>query len=1437
MNYMGIDVGSTTVKMVVLDSSNNMLFSNYIRHYSDIKNTVKTLFEEAAKALGDTKCTVMITGSGGLLLSQMLEIGFVQEVIATKTAVRTFLPDTDVVIELGGEDAKILYLTHGLEQRMNGTCAGGTGSFIDQMAILLKTDASGLNELAERHTNLYKIAARCGVFAKSDVQPLLNEGAAKEDVAASILQAVVTQTISGLAQGRPIKGNIVFLGGPLFFLPELRERFQETLKHSAKSFYTPDNAQLFVAIGAARAGAEADVTFTAAELLEKLENAKQTATEVVRMRPLFKNQKEYDEFTHRHNQASVVRGDLKKAKGATFFGIDVGSTTIKAALIDEEGRLLYSYYGKNEGSPITYGVNILRELYACLPDDAYIANACATGYGEQLIKAAFRINEGEIETIAHYKAANFFQPGVDFIIDIGGQDMKCLKINENVIDSIMLNEACSSGCGSFIQTFAESLGYSTPDFAKEALSAQNPIDLGTRCTVFMNSRVKQAQKEGATVGDISAGLSYSVVRNAMYKVIKLRDPSLMGEKVVVQGGTFNNDAVLRAFEIVAKKQVVRPDIAGIMGAFGSALIAKERYNGTNVNILRADELDDFSFSNTLTHCGLCPNHCQLTITKFSDGKRYISGNRCERGAGIEKNEKVFPNLYEYKNNRLFGYKPIAETAAVRGTIGIPRVLNIYENYPLWFTFFTTLGFRVIISDRSSHTLYESGMDSIPSESACYPAKLVHGHIKNLLDTGIKTIFYPCIPYEQIEYSNSGNHYNCPIVTSYPEVIYNNMDEVRQEDMRFLYPFVNLEERKSFEEQMFKALSDYNISRAEIKEAAVKAFSELASFKNDIQKKGEETLRWLEKNKEHGIVLAGRPYHIDHEINHGIPEMITSLGFAVLTEDSIAHLGQLERDIRVVDQWAYHTRLYEASAEVLRNKRLDLIQLNSFGCGLDAVTTDQVQEILQSSQRIYTTLKIDEIAGLGTAKIRVRSLKAAIRERENSGFIPKKVEEYTLKKIPFTKEDKKKHTIIFPQMSPAQFKLFEAVFKENGYNAVVLEKVKPADVEAGLKSVNNDACYPSILVTGQIINAFISGQYDPDNTSVMITQTGGGCRATNYIAFIRKAMKEAGFPNVPIISLNLSGLESNSGFKLTPKLIFRLIKACVWGDLLMTCLLTVRPYEVQKGAADALYKLWSDKLYDALLRGKRWSQTTVSKQIIHDFDAIPLHDEKKPKVGIVGEILVKFHPGANNNIIEVIEKEGGEAVMPGLLDFMLYSFYNANFKHENLGFSKKSAVLCNMAITLIEKYRREMVRALRNTPKFRDRAPAPIGDIAKGAEKVLQLGHFTGEGWFLTGEMVELIEGGVPNIVCVQPFACLPNHVTGKGMIKEIRRQFPGANIVAVDYDPGASEVNQLNRIKLMMAVAFENLHKEQEYDQIISSHKMKKGHEHNGHPEAFDLYP
>jgi len=1406
--HLGLDVGSTTVKLVVMDENDNVLYSKYQRHLSDIRKTIFQLLSETSENFKEEKATVMVTGSGGISVSKWLGFPFIQEVIASTKAIENFIPQTDVVIELGGEDAKITYFDNGIDQRMNGTCAGGTGSFIDQMASLLQTDALGLNELAKGYKVIYSIAARCGVFAKTDIQPLLNEGAAKEDVAASVFQSVVNQTISGLACGRPIRGNIAFLGGPLRFLSELRVRFIETLNLKDEQVIYPPNAELFVAIGAAIASKnEAVLSFKEInDILPKLNEV--TAHEVERLRPLFCDEKELSEFQDRHKTNSVKRKELESFEGKCFLGIDAGSTTTKVALVDQDGNLLYSHYGSNEGSPLKSTIRTLKDLYAKLPSNAKIVNSAVTGYGEALLKSALFVDIGEIETIAHYKSAEFFLPGVDFILDIGGQDMKCLKIKDGVIDSIMLNEACSSGCGSFLETFANSLNMDIADFAKEALLAKNPVDLGSRCTVFMNSRVKQAQKEGASVGDISAGLSYSIIKNALQKVIKIRNPKEMGEKIIVQGGTFYNDAVLKSFELISEREAVRPDIAGLMGAFGAALIAKERYiDGIDSTLLKSEQLTDFIVETGMRRCGLCSNNCLLTVNKFSGDREYVSGNRCERGSGTETQKDSVPNLYDYKYKRIFDYKPLKKEEATRGTVGIPRVLNMYENYPFWFTFFNDLNFRVELSPRSSKKIYELGIETMPSESVCYPAKLAHGHITSLLDKGIKFIFYPCLPYEKKEQKLADNQYNCPIVTSYSEVLLKNMDELRKEGIRFMNPFLPYEDKKRLAIRLYEELKDFGISKGEVAKAVEKAWQEEEKTKSDIRKKGEEVLRFLKDTGGKGIVLAGRPYHIDPEISHGIPNIITGFGIAVLTEDSVAHLGTIERPLRVLDQWVYHSRLYAAASFVRTQDNLELIQLNSFGCGLDAVCTDQVQQILHNYEKIFTVLKIDEGNNLGAARIRIRSLKAAIEEREKNGFKAKLLEKEPGRVI-FTKEMRKEHTILAPQMSPLHFQFVEVAFRASGYNLEVLPSVDKRAVDEGLKYVNNDACYPSIIIIGQLLEALRSGKYDLDNTSVIISQTGGGCRASNYIALLRKALKDAGLSHVPVLSLNAVGLEKTPGFKMTASFANKCLQAIVYGDIFMRVLYRVRPYEKVRGSANLLYETWVDRCKEAIRSGKLGLFKANVRKIVEDFDKLEINDIKKPRVGLVGEILVKFHPTANNSVVDIIENEGAEAVMPDLMDFFLYTAYGINYKYKYLSGSKKELIIKNIAITAIEFYRREMKKALKKSKRFT--APGSIYELAKSASEVLSIGNQSGEGWFLTAEMIELIKEGAKNIVCMQPFACLPNHVTGKGMIKEIKRKYPQANIVAVDYDPGASEVNQLNRIKLMLSVAFKNLNLNQE---------------------------
>ena len=1405
MQYtLGIDIGSTTVKIAILNEKHDVLFSDYQRHFANIRETLSNLLQKAYQKLGNLTVHPMITGSGGLTLANHLQVPFVQEVIAVSTSLQTFAPTTDVAIELGGEDAKIIYFEGGnVEQRMNGICAGGTGSFIDQMASLLQTDAPGLNEYAKNYHSLYTIAARCGVFAKSDIQPLINEGATKEDLAASIFQAVVNQTISGLACGKPIRGHVAFLGGPLHFLSELKAAFIRTLKLDDEHIIDTDRSHLFAAIGSAL-NAKEETFYTMEEMVGKLSSNIKMEFEVERMEPLFASTEEYDAFCKRHAVHHVSTGDLATYQGNCFLGIDAGSTTTKVALVGEDGSLLYSFYSSNDGSPLKTAIRSIKQIYSLLPDGVKIVRSCSTGYGEALMKAAFLLDDGEVETVAHYQAAAFFDPDVDCILDIGGQDMKCIKIKNQTVDSVQLNEACSSGCGSFIETFAKSLNYSVEDFAKTALFAEHPIDLGTRCTVFMNSKVKQAQKEGASVSDISAGLAYSVIKNALFKVIKVSSASELGKNIVVQGGTFYNDAVLRSFEKIADCEAIRPDIAGIMGAFGAALIARQNYEpGYETSMLTLDQISNLQFETSMAKCKGCTNNCRLTINKFTGGRQYISGNRCERGLGKTKNANGVPNLFDYKLKRLFSYEPLPVDEAPRGTVGIPRVLNMYENYPFWFTFFTRLGYQVVLSPSSNRKIYELGIESIPSESECYPAKLAHGHIAWLINQKVDFIFYPALFYERNEFPEANNHYNCPIVTSYSENIKNNVEEIGRGEVVFRNPFMSFRDLKTITEALTREFKELPVT--EVMDAAEAAWKELEAAREDMRHQGEEVLRYMEENHKRGIVLAGRPYHIDPEINHGIPELINSYDIAVLTEDSVSHLASPERPLIVSDQWMYHSRLYAAASFVKTRDDLDLIQLNSFGCGLDAVTTDQVNDILSGSDKIYTCLKIDEVNNLGAARIRIRSLLSAIKVREQK-HKQRTIRSSAITKVSFTEEMRKDYTILCPQMSPIHFEVMQAAFEACGYHFEVLDNDNRHAVDVGLKYVNNDACYPSLMVVGQIMDALLSGKYDVNKVAIIMTQTGGGCRATNYVGFIRRALEKAGMAQIPVISLNLAGIETNPGFHLNLEMLMRTAYSALFGDIFMRCVYRMRPYEITPGSVDALHKKWVAKCREFVSR-KHMNYFTFQKmcrQIVRDFDAIPIHEDiKKPRVGVVGEILVKYAPAANNHLVELLESEGAEAVVPDLLDFMLYCFYNQIYKADYLGTSRKAAVISKIGIWALEKLREPAAKEFKKSKHFTP--PVSIYQIVDYAKPIVNIGNQTGEGWFLTGEMVELIHSGVNNIVCTQPFGCLPNHVVGKGVIKELRKRYPLSNIVAIDYDPGASEVNQLNRIKLMLSTAQKHL--------------------------------
>ncbi len=1393
---VGIDIGSTTIKLVVMDEE-RLVFKNYARHFSEIGSALANSLTSLKNIIGEKTFKIALAGSAGMGIAKKISLPFVQEVIACQTAVEKFIPQTDTVVELGGEDAKIIYLGNAPEVRMNGVCAGGTGSFIDHMASLLSTDALGLNALAEKGKQIYTIASRCGVFAKTDIQALMNDGAKKADIALSIFQAVVNQTIGNLAQGRPIAGNVAFLGGPLHFLPELKKRFVETLGLSKDEVVDTPDGNFFVATGAALSDEAKEISVATLEKsIKKSEEAAKSETRKADF-ILFRDAADYDAFKARHDKAKVKRGDLSTYRGKIFVGIDAGSTTTKICAIDTDKQILYTNYGSNEGAPLKIVVEQIRDLYKKIPSTAQIAGVFTTGYGEAIVKAALHADGSEVETFAHLTAAQEFCPEVSFVLDIGGQDMKCFFVKDGTIGNITLNEACSAGCGSFIQNFAQGLNMTVGDFAGKALTSEAPVDLGTRCTVFMNSKVKQAQKEGATVNDISAGIALSVIKNALFKVMQLKNVEDLGKNIVVQGGTFYNDAVLRSIEEILHKNVIRPDIAGLMGAYGAAILAMRNAQCLMRNeslLLSPEQLENFTVVTKSYRCGRCGNNCLITMQKFPDGGKYFTGNRCERGKAMRNAQCLMrnemPNAYAYKYQRLFDYKSLEN--APRGSIGIPRTLNIYEDYPFWHTFFTELGYRVELSAKSSAQIFYKGISTIPSDSLCYPAKLAHGHIMDLVERGLTKIFYPCEPYNFD--TRSDNFYNCPIVASYPENIRNNMDILKERGIKFIQPFLPVHDLKKLKKRLAEEFSSEGIASKEISVAVDKAAAEMENYRRDIKNFGDELLQRLKDTGEHAILLVGRPYHVDPEINHGIDAMIQSYGLPILSEDCVYHTEVDAPKISVVNQWSYHARLYHAAQFAAQNPNVTLIQLSSFGCGLDALTIEQVKEILEAHGKIYTMIKLDEVSNLGAARIRLRSLLAALKRKSPVAYSPKKFPE----RPHFTPDCKAKHTILAPQMSPIHFELVKVVLQKYGYKILIPELPNKAAIDLGLRYVNNEMCYPAILVAGQMIAALKSGACDPDNTSIILFQTCGGCRATNYISVMRRALKFAGFGQVPVFACY--GLpDETDAFELSRDCLIDAIKASVYGDLLQNVTNRMRPYELQRGETDKLFAQWMTLAKADLVSGNYLTYRRNVKEIVRQFDAIPIKDVAKPKVGIVGEILVKYHPVANNHLERVLADEGAEVIMPSFVDFFLYCAYDAIAKHELLGGSQKDRIFAELFIKFIEFFRRPMKNALKDSAHFR--APHDIKTTARLASRILSNGNLNGEGWLICGEMVELIENGVKNIVGLSPFACLPNHIILKGTLHALRENYENVNVVAVDCDAGSSEVNQLNRIKLMMTVA------------------------------------
>ena len=1663
--FLGIDLGSTTAKYVLLDSQGQVLAHNYVRHQSAV---VEVLLKELAalSSYEEAPLHVIFTGSAALSLASSLQAPFVQEVIAATTYLKNNSQNVDVAIELGGEDGKILFLNNGVELRMNEACAGGTGAFIDQMATLLNVSTIELNELAKQAQSTHPIASRCGVFAKTDLVALLNQGVSKADIAKSVFDAVCEQTISGLACGRTIEGNVSFLGGPLSFLTELKASFITKINHMATpahpvSFLELSDTQYAIAHGAAltalkehqqklRAAQQAsslsaspcldvhhparsrsnsssestairepdatppvDAPTTLAALKHKLEHTTHN-TGSSRLPPLFNADSNttagynpdnygvtetYNAFVARHQRASVAIKDLSQAHGPLYLGIDLGSTTVKLVVTDEKQELVASYYGHNGGEPLKNLLPQVQAITSALPKDAYIAACCTTGYGADLAKAALNASYSEVETLAHQKAAVAFDPEVSYVIDIGGQDMKCIKVQNGVIASIQLNEACSSGCGSFLETFAAQLQLPLKDFVSAALQAKAPCDLGTRCTVFMNSKVKQAQRDNVPIGDIAAGLCLSIVRNALYKVLRIHDPEQLGDHVVVQGGTFLNDAILRAFELNLGKDVIRPNIAGLMGAYGCALIAQERYQQDRASNAVPQAMsfspEQFDLSTIKTRnfrCKGCNNHCNLTMNTFLSGQKYLSGNRCDfaldhagqvskdgqqdfyqykldllfnrpilysraqhaeaaamadtlqkqkeqaRAAAIAKakerqaqkqaeqkqatahtdqkqgadldaatrerrarlaqsklkaaqlSKKSAPNqepsatsegaagtpnkttehlkmaaqfkaaahiaastttgldvaaaaqragvLAQHTTARHFGAHTVITTpsgqpvipaelaVATRGTIGIPRVLNMFEHYPFWHSLLTHLGFSVELSPLSSKEIASLGSQTIPSQSLCFPAKLTHGHLCYLAEHGIKRIFLPCVPRESSKerFVEGDDSYACPVVGGYPEALKLNLKSTYP-DLELFTPYVALENDGS----IIAALQeiDPSLKKRAIKRAIELARTDLAQYHKQVTKHAQQEILRARSENLPLIVLTGHPYHLDPLINHGIPALIASMGTVIVSEDAVAPMIQNHLKLDVVNQWAFHSRLYRAAQYVLEHEEAELVHLVSFGCGIDAITSEQVKKLLEHEHRLYTMLKIDEGDTLGAAKIRLRSLLCACADKRrhaqnSSAALATTAIAHQTTSAPSTKaqstnnesrtvqslgealsQDTLKNRVLYmPQMAPIHFPIIASALADEGYQIKLLEEVSPHAIELGLKHINNDACYPAIVAIGQLLEPITQHQIDHQHSALLLAQTCGPCRATNYPALLKWALDDIHAQDIPVVTFQGSDLKDEKvHLKLGLSGLKRLIIALLYGDLLQALYLHCHTYEQVPGTALKLVEQYQQELKGKDLTSKKVFSARV-QQIVADFEQIPLRAERRPKVGIVGEILLKYHPTANNDLVEHIIAEGGEPVLGDITAFVLYCLHDVVYQAEHLGASKVKAFVSNLTLQHFEGYRQIIIKALTGT-KFLN-LPT-FEELLTAGQKLVSLGQQAGEGWLLTAEMVDFIEHGVSNILCVQPFACLPNHVTGKGMMRPLRELYPEANTCAIDFEAGSAQSNVLNRIKLFITQAKDNL--------------------------------
>ncbi|MBN1850152.1 MAG: 2-hydroxyacyl-CoA dehydratase [Deltaproteobacteria bacterium] len=1398
----GIDIGSTTVKMVILDKDGTPLFTDYRRHDARIHSTLKLILGRVLNLLGDRRINLRVTGSAGMGLSERLNIPFIQEVVASAEVAQSIYPDVKTLVDIGGEDSKLIFFNGKgrFDIRMNGNCAGGTGAFIDQMAVLLGVAVEELNSLAGKHTSIFPIASRCGVFAKTDIQALMSRGVSSPDIAISVFHAVALQTINTLARGFTPKPKVIFAGGPLTFLPMLKDVMLDRMGLTRSDMVEMDYPALLPAMGAAVSTQSETFERSISELITLVQSDRPISP-ADKDHPdcLFRDAEEYDQWK-RQRFYRVERARLQDLHGVDcFVGVDSGSTTTKMVLADDRGRIALDYYTYNKGDHVAAVQQGFQYLYETLRDrgvDARIAGTAVTGYGEEFIRTVFGLDAGVVETLAHYKAAHHLVGSVDFMLDIGGQDMKAMFIQDDVVQKIEINEACSSGCGTFLQTFAQTLKCSVKDFAEKACLSPSPCDLGSRCTVFMNSRVKQSLREGADIQDIAAGLAYSVIRNCLNKVLKINDFSKLGDRIVVQGGTFLNPSVHRAFEKLTGKKVICPEIAGLMGAFGCALTARDLFHEKG---LQSRSLTDFikmthvgECKSKEIHCHGCENQCSVSKLEFGNGVVFYSGNRCERifhNGGIQARKGI--NLARFKEDLLFN-REMKPNGPVRCTIGIPRVLNMYENFPFWCRLFVELGMQVRVSSPSNTALYEKGAGMIMSDSICFPAKLVHGHIMDLAEKGVDRIFYPNVVYEQHE-QGGFNSYNCPIVTGYPEVIRSSMNPEKRFGIPYDTPVITFKDPYLLKKSCIEYFKSYGIRRGDITRAFEKAMEDHQLLKQRLREKAEEIVTTAAEEGRKVILLVGRPYHLDRLINHGVPEMLSQLGVDMITEDSVAFSDGLD-DVQVLTQWTYSNRLYHAGKYAGREKHVEIVQINSFGCGLDAVATDEITEILRPYGKHLTLVRVDEIASPGSIRLRLRTLIESPAFKQGAS-VP---QAHKRKRLPpFTTSDKGRK-ILVPFFSKFHSPFVESSFRDLGYRFEVLPPPDQASLDMGLRYTNNEVCYPAIIVVGDILKALSSGKYDLGDVAAGITQTGAQCRASNYVSLIKKGLLAAGY-DIPMITVHLQGssLNEQPGFEFSRVELMKMgLYALAFADALSLMYHPLLVREREKGSAWKIVQKYLD-LWHADHERSRRKTLNLLERAVDEFNRVPVHEGLFPRIGLVGEIYAKYNDFCNHHVVDWLAQNGVEVEVPCLMNFFTQGFVNYRVDIEKR--LERNNILRSLSLFIENRIRHFLTRVDTVLSHYRYYRPFPdIRDIANKASAIVDLANQFGEGWLIPGEVMKMAEEGVENILCLQPFGCIANQVIAKGVEKRMRDLYPNLNILFVDLDANTSEANVFNRLHFLM---------------------------------------